>query len=143
MAWIQLHDHTPAGYGVATFFGYIELIPPNVALPCKATQALESALDYLKSTDIPVCYRASMLHAPTQITYISLNGLRIAEKRDTRLKVRVEIGKDLVGTVTAWDVFTRSTASIKFDGKVAIPTQGGDKAFLNRNSCPITPCPPM
>lgn len=101
MAWVQLHNYTPAGYGVDTFLGYVELIPPNVALPCKATRTLESAFDYLKSTDIPVCYRTSMLHAPTQITHMTLNGLQMAKKEDTKMKVRMEIGKDLAGTVTA------------------------------------------
>lgn len=43
------------------FCGYVELIPPNAALPCEATRTLESAFDYLKSTDILVYYRVSML----------------------------------------------------------------------------------
>ena len=134
LAWVQLHDHTPAGYGVDTFFGYVELIPPKTPLPCKATKSLESALDYLRSTDVPVCYRTSMLHAPMQIANITLNGLRIAKKEDTKMKVRMEIGKDLVGTVTAWDAFTRSTASVTFNGRVIVRAQGGDNAVIDVNS---------
>lgn len=84
-----------------TFFSYVELIPPNVALPCKATRTLESALDHLKSTDIPVCNRTSMLHIPTQITHMTLNDLWIAKKEDTKPKVQMEIGKDRAGSVTA------------------------------------------
>jgi len=133
LAWVQLLDYTPAGYGVDTFFGYVELIPPNVALPCKATRTLESAFDYLKSADIPVCYRVSMLHLPTPITHMTLSGLRMAKKEHTRMKIRMELGKDLTGTVTAWDVFTRSTTSVEFDGRAAIQTQGSDKAVLNLN----------
>ena len=133
LAWLQLYDHTPAGYGVDTFLGYVELVPPNVVLPCKGTQTLESAFDYLKSTDIPVCYRASILHPPTQITNMTLNGLRMAKKEDTRMKVRMEIGKDLAGTVTAWDVFTRITISVEFDGRAAIQSQSHDKAVMKLN----------
>ena len=48
------------------------------------------------------------------------------------MKVHMEIGKDLAGTVTAWDVFTRSTTSVEFDGRAAI--QGHDKPVMKLNS---------
>jgi Hsp70 protein len=134
LAWVQLHDQTPAGYGVDTFFGYVEIIPPKTPLPCKATKTLESAIDYLRRTDIPVCYRTSMLHAPMQIANVTLDGLRIAKKEDTKMKVQMEIGKDLVGTVRAWDAFTRSTASVTFNGRVIAGAQGGDSTVVDINS---------
>jgi hypothetical protein len=118
---------------VDTWFGYLELVAPKMALPCKVTHTFETVFDYQKYTDIPVCYRASMLHLPTQITHLTLRGLRLAKKEDTRMKVRMEIGKDLAGTVTAWDVYTRSTTSVDFDGRVAIQPQGSDNIVLKLN----------
>src|ERR1700733_5949036 len=46
LAWLQLHDQSPASYGIQAFDGYLELITPKTPLPCKKSEIMESAFDH-------------------------------------------------------------------------------------------------
>jgi len=130
LAGVRVYDRTPTGYGVGTFWGYLELIPPKTPLPCRTTEVLDSVVDYPRYADFPVYYRTSMQYAPIEIASVRLGGLRAARKESIGIKVRMEIGRDLMGNIMVWDVITKSTASIAFDGTVAARAQGSDDAVI-------------
>lgn len=130
LAWVQVYEQSPASYGVNTFDGYLEMAPSGAHLPFKATETLESAFDYITHDSIPVCCRASLLDAPVEIGKVELHGIRKAKKADTKVKVTLELGKDLVGTMTAQDVFTKSRASIEFQGRTVLRARVAENALI-------------
>jgi hypothetical protein len=52
----------------------------------------------------------------TKIKDVELHEIRLAKKVETKVKVTMSMGKDLIGNFTVQDTFTKSKASITFDG---------------------------
>ena len=123
LAWVRLYDRSPASYGVSTFDGYLELIPPKISLPYEKTHTLESAFDYINRDTFKICFRRSIMDAPVEIKEVELRGIREAKKADTKVKITMGIRKDLIGNFTAQDMFTKSKVSIAFNGGGAFQAQ--------------------
>jgi len=119
LAWRQIHDESPASYGINTWGGYFEMIPPKALLPYKKTATLENALDYISHGMFTVYYRHSILEGPIELAKVELNGLRVAKEGVTKVKTTMRIGKDLMGSLKAQDSYTKSVASVVFDGGAA------------------------
>ena len=126
LAWLQLHDQSPISYGIQAFDSYLELIPPKTPLPCKKSEIMESAFDYIRSLSFGIVSCRTMLDLPTEIAEdAALCDIRIAKKGVTKLKVTMRMGKDLIGNFVVQDTCTRSKISVDFDGGRALqaPTQ--------------------
>ena len=63
-----------------------------------------------------------------RIKEVELYGIRLAEKAEMKVKVTMSMGKDLIGGFVVQDIFTRSKASISFDGGEALRAQLSSKA---------------
>ncbi len=117
LAWRQLHDRAPSSYGVHSFNGYFELVPQNTPLPCKISRVMESAFDYIRNASFEVHCRRTILDVPLEIAEpVCLEKVRIGKKGEAKFKVTMEIGKDLIGQVTAQDTWTKCKVSSSFDG---------------------------
>ena len=119
LAWVQLHDESPSGYGIQIWGGYYEMIPAKASLPFEKTENFETVKDYLKSDIFLIQYRQSILKAPVDLAKVQLDGIRVAKKGIPHFKATLKIGKDLVGHFKVHDTWTRSAASIVFDAGVA------------------------
>lgn len=121
LAWLQLHDQSPASYGIQAFDGYLELIPPKTQLPCKKSETMESAFDYIRSVSFGICCRRTILDLPVEIAEdAELDNVRTAKKGATKFKVTMRMGKDLMGNFIVQDTWTRSKVSVDFDGGRAL-----------------------
>jgi molecular chaperone DnaK (HSP70) len=117
LAWMQFHDHSPASYGIQGFDGYLELIPPKTPLPCKKSELVESALDYIHGVSIGIHGRKTMLDRPVEIAEdLVLDKIKLAKKGGAKFWVTMRMDKDLAGHVTVQDTWNKKTASIDFDG---------------------------
>jgi molecular chaperone DnaK (HSP70) len=131
LAWLQLHNHSPASYGVQGFDGYLELIPPKTPLPCKRSELIESALDYVRRVSVGIYYRQTMLDAPVAIARDAvLDNIRLSKKGQAKFKVTMRMDKDLAGSVTVQDTWTKSTVAVDFDGGRLLQTRKGDNALI-------------
>ena len=119
LAWIQLHDESPASYGVDLWGGYSEMIPPKAALPCEKTALLENALDYIKQETFRVRYRRLILEAHVELARVEWNGMRFGKTGVAKLRATMRIGRDLVGSFRVHDVYTKSVACVFFDAGTA------------------------
>lgn len=126
LAWVQLFDESPASYGIESWGGYVEMIPPKARLPYERVVNLENALDYISCGMFTVYYRHSILKAPVEIARIELNGLRVAKEGLTKMEAMMTIGKNLSGTFKVQDNFTKSIASLDFDAGVALQRPQSD-----------------
>ena len=126
LAWVQMFDESPASYGIDSWGGYVEMIPPKARLPYERVINLENALDYISYGIFTVYYRHSILKAPTELAKTKLNGLRVAKEGVTKMKATMTIGKDLRGTFKVQDNYTKSVASVRFDAGAALRTLKSD-----------------
>lgn len=116
LAWTTLHDTVPQSFGVMGFSGYIEVLPRGLALPCKQTIKVVNAFDYLKYCDFPIRTRYSMLHAPVALAPDAyLRNIRQAKVGGAKFKVSISLERNLKGTMTVWDTWTRDEATVQFD----------------------------
>ena len=44
LAWIEIHDQSPASYGISTQYGYVEMIPFGTTLPCTAIREIRDVV---------------------------------------------------------------------------------------------------
>jgi hypothetical protein len=116
LAWVQLHDETPASFGINTWGGYLEMIPAKVPLPYKKTTKLVNALDSCHHMPFSILYRHSMLDLPVKLHGLDLAGIRVAKKEGTEMKATMTMAKNLIGSLSVYDTYTRSAASVVFDG---------------------------
>jgi molecular chaperone DnaK (HSP70) len=123
LAWVQIYHRCPSSYGVGTFEGYHEMISKESALPIEKSSILENALPYLDRAVFPVYYRQTPQDAPVLIDSVEVQGLTIAERGMADVKVTMKLNEDLMGNFTVEDMHTQKTASIEFDGKVALRTE--------------------
>lgn len=94
VAWLQVHDQSPVSYGIQAFDGYLELIPPETPLPCKKSEIMESALDYIRSVSFGIASRRNMLDLPMEIAEdAALGDIRLAKKGVPKFKVTIRMGK--------------------------------------------------
>ncbi|KAL9009738.1 MAG: hypothetical protein Q9173_005261 [Seirophora scorigena] len=126
LSWVQMFDESPASYGIDSWGGYVEMVPPKARLPYERVVNLENALDYISHGLFTVYYRHSILKAPTELAKTELNGLRVAKEGVTKMKATMTIGKDLSGTFKVQDNYTRSVASVRFDAGAALQTLKSD-----------------
>jgi len=133
LAWVQLHDRSPASYGILTTSAYEELIPSGTPLPCSKTQKFQTSFDYLKGATFDICYRQSTMGVPITIKSVNLAGIRFAKKGVPRVKATLMLGKDLIGKFTVEDTFTKSVASAVFDGSVPPRAERSHEA-ISKNS---------
>ena len=126
LSWVQIFDESPASYGIDSWGGYVEMIPPKARLPYERVINLENALDYISQGVFTVYYRHSILKLPTEIAKTELNGLRVAKEGVTKMKATMTIGKDLSGTFKVQDNYTKSVASVRFDAGAALRTLKSD-----------------
>jgi len=135
LAWRELHDQSPASYGVETFNGYVELIPPKTALPYEKSEIMESALDYIRVVSFGIACRRNMLDAPVEIAEDAvLDNVRLSKKGGAKFKVTMRMGKDLIGNLTAQDTWTKSKVSIDFDGAKLFQTLKHDSPLITGSS---------
>ena len=120
LSWVQIFDESPASYGIDSWGGYVEMIPPKARLPYEKVLNLENALDYISHGMFTVYYRHSILKAPIELAKIELKGLRVAKEGLTKMKAAMTIGKDLSGTFKVQDNYTKSAASVRFDAGVSL-----------------------
>lgn len=126
LSWVQMFDESPASYGIDSWGGYVEMVPPKARLPYERVVNLENALDYINHGLFTVYYRHSILKAPTELARTELNGLRVAKEGVTKMKATMTIGKDLSGTFKVQDNYTKSVASVRFDAGAALRTLKSD-----------------
>ena len=117
---MQIHDEAPTSFGVNGWDGYHEMIPAKAWLPYKKTTNFVNALDNCHRTAFSVLSRHSMLSAPTNLAGVELPGIRVAKEGVTKIKATMSLGKNLVGTLHVYDTYTRSAASVVFDGGIAL-----------------------
>lgn len=122
LSWVQMFDESPASYGIDSWGGYVEMVPPKARLPCKRTVKLENAIDYIRHGIFTIYYRHSILGALVELTKLELNGLRVAKEGMTKMKATMVIDKDLSGAFEAQDIYTKSFASVRFDAGAALRT---------------------
>lgn len=132
LSWVQIFDESPASYGIESWGGYVEMVPPKARLPYERFINLENALDYISHGMFTVYYRHSILRAPTELAKIELNGLRVAKEGLTKMKATMTIGKNLSGTFKVQDNHTKSAASVRFDAGAALRTLKSD-SLMKRN----------
>ena len=95
----------------------MELVPPKTTLPYEKSEMMESALDYNRVVSFGVACRRNMLDAPLEIAEDAvLNNIRLSKKGGAKFKVTMQMGKDLIGNLTAQDTWTKSKVSVDFDG---------------------------
>lgn len=54
-------------HGIQAFDAYLERISPKTQLPCKKSETMESAFDYIRSVSLVIDCRQSMLDLPVEI----------------------------------------------------------------------------
>lgn len=115
-----LYDSAPVSFGVEGFDGYTELISRGTLLPTSKTQRMESALDYVRNVSFGICYSRNPLNPPIRICDdIAIAIVNPARAGLTQIKVVMEIGKDLKGSVTIKEA-TETSTTVSFDGNVAL-----------------------
>jgi len=134
LAWIQLHEQSPASYGIWTASGYEEVIPRGAPLPCNQTEKFETADDYFRNGAFPIFYRQSIMDVPRKIQTLDLMGIRYGKKGVAKIKATMTLAKDLTGSLTVKDTYTRNSASAVFDGGVAYRAHLDCKAVASTNS---------
>jgi len=95
------------------------MIPAKTRLPYEKTTKFVNALDYCQSTTFSIICRHSILDAPIKLARVNLPGIRVAKEGVTKLKATMSIGKNLVGRFDVYDTYTKSKASVAFDGGAA------------------------
>lgn len=123
---MQVFDESPASYGIDSWGGYVEIVPPKARLPFERVVNLENALDYISRGLFTVYSRHSILKVPTELARTELNGLRVAKEGVTKMKATMTIGKDLSGTLKVQDNYTKSIASVRFDAGAVLRTLKSD-----------------
>ena len=125
LTWVQLYDESPVSYGIDTWGGYLEMIPPKARLPYEKSANLENALDYIKHGTFTIRYRQSILEAPIELAKVELNGIRVAKKGIAKAKATMRINMDLIGSFKVQDIHTKSAASLVFDAGAAFRASKG------------------
>jgi len=132
LAWVQLHDRSPASYGIENLDGYLELIPPKTPLPCKKSDLMESAMDYIRLASFGIRCRRTLFDAPIEIAEdVVLDNIRLAKKGQAKFKVTMEMDKDLTGSVTVQDVWIRSKKTVDFDSGRLFQEWNSDHSLIN------------
>ena len=117
LTWRPIHDEAPASYGVIGYDGWVELIPRDTLLPFRKTITMYSALDYTREGTFSIAGRLNMLERPKEIrSEVCLKDIRLGKAGQAKIKITMRLAKDLTGSLTAWDVWTRDTVTVDFDG---------------------------
>ena len=125
LAWVQVHDASPASYGLHTWSGYEEMIQLGEPLPTRKRMTLEgSVFDYYDHDTFAVSYRHSPRDSPVGIKTVDLVNMRKAKAKQTITHAIMEIDKTLNGRLSVGDPYTKSEASITFDAGVACQREG-------------------
>lgn len=125
LAWVQVHDASPASYGLQTWSGYEEMVRVGEPLPTRKRMTLEgSVFDYYDHDTFAVAYRCSPRDAPVGIKTLDLVNMRKAKAKQTITHAIMEIDKTLTGRLSVEDPYTKSEASITFDAGVARQREG-------------------
>ena len=132
LAWVQLHDQSPASYGILIWSGYHEMISQGASLPHDKTEIFESILDYFDHETFTVSYRHSAQDAPVNIAKVELSGLRVAKIGVTKVRTMLRVEKNLVGRFAVEDTFTKSKKSVTFDAGTAFRALNSHGIITNK-----------
>ena len=88
---------------------------------------MKSAFDYIRSVSFKVYCRRTILDVSLEIAEsVCLEKIQIRKKRKAKFKVTMEIGKDLIGQVTAQDTWTKCKVSSSFEGRRLLHVHSSD-----------------
>ena len=133
LAWVQIHDEAPTSFGVNSWDGYHEMIPEKARLPYTKSTRFVNALDNCHIMTFSILYRRSMLDTPIKLAGVNLPGIRIAKEGVTKMKATMSIQKSLVGSFNVYDMYTKNTASVEFDGRPAFQASQA-RGLLSKNN---------
>lgn len=92
---------------------------------------MENALDYIRAMSFGIACRRIMLDTPVEIAEDAVvDNIGSSKKGEAKFKVTMRMDKDLVGTFSAQDTWTKRKVSIDFDGAKAFQICG--------DNCPQT-----
>lgn len=137
--WTRIHETCPASLGISTCDGYHQLISPDTRLPCRISETLVSAFDYIGDDTIRICCGPTLMQAPVEIAKLKVLGIRKARKEDTKMEVTMVMNQDLTGKFTARftprDKVIEGEASVDFDGSRAANQKDGNDVVTSRLHC--------